>query len=268
MVSMKKLLCVFFLILVSQFIVNGQQPNQRKDSIALSLMKPIKLLHVEIPKHGINDMIVTHTGFSLLYNENHEQAAWVAYELNKEKTVKIAPRTNKFIPDPKVKTGTATNNDYKNSDYDRGHLAPAADMGWSYPSMNESFYFSNMSPQVPGFNRGIWKKLEELVRTWAVENESIYIVTGPILTDNLPAIGQNKVSVPASYYKVILDYSLPEIKAIAFIIPNKSSDLPLQTYVVTIDTVEKITDIDFFYLLPDEQETIIEKTVCKSLWSW
>ncbi|MDY0014843.1 MAG: DNA/RNA non-specific endonuclease [Bacteroidales bacterium] len=265
---MKKYVCVFFLIFLSLYSVNGQQPNHRKDSIALRLMKPVKVLHLEIPECKADDTIVTHTGFSLLYNENHEQAVWVAYELSKEKTVKIAPRTNKFIVDPKVKTGTATNNDYKNSGYDRGHLAPAADMGWSYPSMKESFYFSNMSPQVPGFNRGIWKNLEELVRTWAVENEKIYIVTGPILTDNLPTIGQNNVSVPSSYYKVILDYTLPEIKAIAFVIPNNASKLPLQSYVVTIDKLEKITGIDFFPLLPDEQERIIERTVCNSLWSW
>lgn len=268
MVGMKKLFCVILLVLVNQYIVNGQQPNHRKDSIALSIMKPVKVLHMEIPKCDPDDTMITHTGFSLLYNENHEQAVWVAYELTKEETVKIAPRTNKFIPDPKVKTGTATNNDYKNYGYDRGHLAPAADMGWSYLAMKESFYFSNMSPQVPGFNRGIWKNLEELVRTWAIENDEIYIVTGPILTDNLPTIGQNKVSVPASYYKVILDYSLPEIKAIAFIIPNKTADLSLQSYVVTIDKVEKITGIDFFPLLPDQQENIIERTVCKSLWSW
>lgn len=264
----KRCLFCFFLAFSSQFIVNGQQTNFEKDSIAIRRMTPVEVLHLEIPRCLPKDTIIVHAGFSLLYNEKHEQAVWVAYELTKEETVSITPRTNKFIKDPKVKTGTATNSDYKNSGYDRGHLAPAGDMGWSVVSMQESFYYSNISPQEPGFNRGIWKNLEQLARTWAIENEKIQIVTGPILSDSLPTIGTNEVSIPKSYYKVMLDYTLPDIKAIAFIIPNTKSDLPLQHYVVTIDEVEKVTGIDFFPLLPDNQENIIERTVCKSMWSW
>jgi endonuclease G len=141
-------------------------------------------------------------------------------------------------------------------------------MGWSTTAMAESFYYSNMSPQTPNFNRGIWKKLEELVRTWAIENNSIYIATGPVLTNNLQSIGPNKVSVPKYYYKVILDYTKPSIKGIGFILPNSGSKEPLQNYAVSINSVEKLTGINFFPLLPDKQEELIEKSLCIRCWSW
>jgi len=238
------------------------------DSIPLFNVKVTKLSKLEIPKTNSKDFIITHTGYTLLYNETHEQSSWVAYELTKEETNKIYERTDRFIADPQVKTGTATDKDYAGSGYDRGHLAPASDMGWSATAMAESFYYSNMSPQTPSFNRGVWKKLEELVRTWAIENNSLYIVTGPVLTSGLTKIGSNKVSVPNYYYKVILDYTEPSIKGMGFIIPNSGSSEPLQQFAVSIDSVEKFTGIDFFPTLPNDQEELIEKTLCVKCWSW
>jgi endonuclease G len=223
---------------------------------------------LEIPSLLSNDTVIIHTGYSLVYNEVYEQAKWVAYELTKEETFKAAERTNKFIVDPKISTHTADNKDYKGSGYDKGHLAPAGDMSWSPTTMYESFYFSNMSPQVPAFNRGIWKQLEELVRTWAVEDQNLYIVTGPIIGKCPKTIGTNEVAVPDYYFKVILDYTNPDIKGIGFILPNEGSKEPLQHFALSIDAVEKITGIDFFPSLPDEQENSIEKTLCITCWHW
>ncbi len=233
-----------------------------KDTAAI--LKPVPIDKLEIPFSNV----ISHTGYSFSYNETHEQADWVAYELTKEKTKKMVKRKDHFRPDSAVKTGTATNKDYEKSGYDRGHLAPSADMCWSFTAMDESFYFSNMSPQNPSFNRGIWSKLEALVRSWAAENESIYIVTGPVLTEGLPTIGDNKVSVPQYFYKVILDYTEPDIKGIGFILPNAASSESLQKFAVSIDSVENFTGIDFFPLLPDEQEKIIEKKLCIPCWTW
>ena len=223
---------------------------------------------LEIPAVSPCDKVIVHTGFSLLYNETHEQASWVAYELTGEETVKVAERTNKFVPDPAVPTKSATDRDYRGSGYDRGHMAPAADMGWSVKSMQESFYFSNMSPQVPACNRGVWKRLEEQVREWAREYGSVYIVTGPVLTEGLPVIGPDKVSVPEAYYKVILDYTEPEIKGIGFIVPNAGSDAWAGAFAVSIDSVESVTGIDFFPALPDADETELEKWICPRCWNW
>lgn len=134
--------------------------------------------------------------------------------------------------------------------------------------MSASFFMSNMSPQNPSFIRGIWKKLEEQVRKWAVENRKIYVVTGPILTDGpYKTIGVNKVAVPTHYYKVVLDYLEPELKAIGFILPNIKGTYPLSQYAVTINKVEKLTDIDFFYILSDDVEEMLESELDLSLWS-
>ncbi len=233
-----------------------------------STLKPILPSRLEIPRVSPNEKVITHNAYSLSYNEKHEQANWVAYVLTKEKTNRTFERTDRFKPDPLVRTGTASDNDYKGSGFDRGHLAPAGDMGWSSTAMEESFYYSNISPQYPGFNRGIWKRLEEQVRTWAIENEMVNIVTGPVLNKVSGSIGPNNVSIPQYFYKVILDYRQPVIKGIGFIMPNSSSNSSLQSYAVTIDSVEHFTGIDFFPALLEDQEKIIESSLNLKLWSW
>lgn len=211
---------------------------------------------------------VHHFAYDLVYSEPHEQAKWVAYELTKNETVSLFERNDRFLPDPEIKTGSATDADYAGYNYDRGHLAPAADMGWSDVAMRESFYYSNMSPQIAGFNRGVWKRLESQVRTWAILDSSVYIVTGPVLKDNLFGIGPNKVSVPNHYYKVVLEYAGKNKKGLGFVMPNASSSLPLQSFAVSIDSVERLTGIDFFPGLPDKDEQQIESQVCLNCWSW
>ena len=240
----------------------------KKDSLVNSEVDVIATPNMEIPATENKKSIIYHTAYSLLYSEEHEQAIWIAYELTSEETNKKFDRSDKFIVDRSIKTGSATNADYKGSGYDRGHLAPAADMSWSNQTMQESFYYSNMSPQDPSFNRGIWKKLEELVRTWAAENKSLYVVTGPILSSGLSSIGPNNVSVPNYYYKVLLDYSQPEIKAIGFILPNHANKGSLTEFAVPIDRVEAMTGLNFFPNLPDQQEISLESSVCISCWSW
>lgn len=219
-----------------------------------------------LPFYSSEDDIIRHFAYTFKYREEHEQAEWIAYRLTAERVMGSYKRTNDFRSDPKVKTGSAALSDYKGSGYDRGHLAPAGDMKWSSTAMSESFFMSNMSPQKPGFNRGIWKKLEEKVRTWATVNEEIYIVTGPVLSDNLPTIGSNEVAVPNYYYKVILDYKEPELKGIGFVLLNQSSQQPLETYAVTIDSVEILTGIDFFPAMPDSLEDVIESTIKIDKW--
>jgi len=220
----------------------------------------------ELPATSINDRVTYYSGFTLLYDETHEQARWVAYELTRAEAHGEEERSNHFKQDPSISTRTASDEDYARSGYDRGHLAPAADMGWSKTSMDESFYYSNMSPQIPAFNRGIWKKLETCMRTWADEHESIYVVTGPILTKGLPTIGPNGVSVPNYYYKVIIDSRAPEMHGIGFILPNKSSKSPLSNFAVAIDSVERVTGLNFFYAMPSPLIDNLEQENCFSCW--
>ncbi len=263
-----RFICSFWICLQSVTQINAQTLVLNGTSTSISHPTQISVQDLEIPVSKNHDQIIHHTAYTLSYNETHEQANWVAYELNKAKTIKRVNRSNEFEPDAAVNTGSANDHDYLHSGYDRGHLAPAADMAWSEKTMVESFYYSNMSPQVPSFNRGIWKQLESQVRNWASTDQELYIVTGPILTEHLPTIGENKVSVPKAYYKAILSIEANELNAIAFLLPNEASHLHLQYFSISIDSLEKLSGINFFDKLPDEIETNLENTICLPCWDW
>jgi endonuclease G len=198
------LISMIFLIILLMILLFTCSHQRSAANATVYKIDSSVLDQLQIPAVKSTDEIVTHTAYILSYNEDHEQANWVAYVLTANETNSASnERTNRFFPDPLVKTKSASTVDYEGSGYDRGHLAPAEDMAWSSTTMKESFYYSNMSPQVPAFNRGVWKRLEELVRYWSTVYDSIYIVTGPVLTNNLPTIGPDKVSVPEYYYKAI-----------------------------------------------------------------
>lgn len=202
--------------------------------------------------------VVKHTYYTLSYNEDYEQANWVYYSLTDSMILNSdEERSNRFKEDKTVPTGSARPADYSKSGYDRGHLCPAGDMGFNAKAMQESFLMSNMSPQEPEFNRGIWKDLETQVRDWAKAEHKLYVVTGPIFKDNKGSIGQEEVLVPGYYYKVIYDPT-DQPKIIAFVMPNQESTRPITDFAVSPDEVEKLTGFDFFSQLPDDQEEWLE----------
>ncbi len=213
-----------------------------------------------------NRQIVRHQYFTLSYVEKQEQAEWVAYELTGIEVKGIKERTDDFREDPMVSSGSASLDDYRRSGYDRGHLAPAGDMKISEVAMSESFFMSNISPQDPDFNRGIWRILEEQVRDWALKNGKLYVVTGPVFNQRSKRIGPNKVGVPKAFFKVLLDYTEPEIKAIGFLLSNKGSNQRIYDFIVPIDSIEKVTNIDFFPALSDHQEALLESVSNVSDW--
>lgn len=224
---------------------------------------------LELPAYDSGAIIVEHPGYTLLYDEDHELPRWVAYHLTRDELYGTFERGDTFRKDPLVPTGSATPDDYRSSGYDRGHLIPAADLSWSEEAMEGSFYMSNMSPQVPDFNRGVWSKLEATVRNFADKEMAVYVVTGPVLTDGpYKTIGKNQVSVPNFFYKVILDYQEPEYKAIGFLLPNEGSKQDLTSFAVTVDEVEQVTGIDFFHRLNDKEEDLLEATLDLSKWDF
>ena len=221
------------------------------------------------PKFKKKEQVVKHLGYALCYDENYEQAKWVAYRLTAAMcNNNVEERTDDFREDKAIKTGSAIPGDYKKSGYDRGHLCPAGDMAWSEIAMSESFFMSNMSPQAPKFNRGIWKTLESEVRAWAKKEEELYIVTAGVLEKGLPTIGdKNKVAIPKYYYKIVLDVYGKEKKAIAFIMPNEGSKQSIFDFAVSIDSVERLTQINFFPALPDAIENNLESQISVELWN-
>src|SRR6056297_3514043 len=204
--------------------------------VVLTLLSiPVFSQQIDFLPGSTTGQVIEHHHYTLSYDEQHEQAEWVAYELTASEVNGSYDRTDNFRRDPNVETGSPSLADFKGSGYDRGHLAPAADMSFSHTAMSESFYLSNMSPQEASFNRGIWRQLESQVRDWASENGSVYVVTGGILDGNYQDIGYNDVTVPTHYYKIVLDYDGNDSKAIAFILPNKKGTKSLEEYAVSID---------------------------------
>ncbi len=211
--------------------------------------------------------IVHHQYYSLSYNETYEQAEWVAYELIKNHLSNNTFKRPYFELDSKVTTKSAHYRNFKNSGYNKGHLCPAGDRKFSKEAFDETFLTSNISPQLYDFNGGIWNRLEEKTRYWAGKYDKLYVITGGVLSSDLKTIGTEKVAVPNYFYKIILDYTEPEIKAIAFLIPHEASEKGLYQFVTSIDKIEALTGIDFFPKLDDKTENELEASESYTNWN-
>ncbi|EKM33236.1 putative endonuclease [Vibrio harveyi] len=212
-----------------------------------------------------SDQFLCRDGYAVGYNYDTKNADWVAYHITAESVNITNKRSNSFKEDTEMPDyARSTLADYKGSGYDRGHLAPSATMDFTRESMKQSFLMSNMSPQLPGFNRVGWRVLEEHVRDLANEYNELYVVTGPIYQGNEGTIG-NGVVIPSAFYKVILDPSFDE--AIAFIVPHRDvSSSELANFITTIDEVERQTGLDFFAQTPDSIEDSMESVKWEEMW--
>jgi len=210
------------------------------------------------PKCTRARQLIYHYAYTVSFNYVWHIPNWAAYELTAQETEGSLKRESTFKMDPKVKKGSADTKDYTKSGYDRGHMAPAADMRWSQTAMKESFYTSNICPQLHSLNAGDWKELEEKGRDWAKRYGKIYIACGPIMADTFETIGATGVAVPKAFFKVIFRVENGKYYGIGYIFPHDTGNYPLSHYAVSIDQVEKITGLDFFYQLPDKIENAME----------
>jgi len=257
------------------------QDIQKQEDKVRQELEGLKLQRISqnISKNGLPKLIegeelINHHAMSLVYSEKHEQAKWVAHIITSDILKGSVGRTNDFRVDPKVSTGSTIEQDYFLKElradstyeydgfgYDRGHLAPSADFRWSKKALSESYFYSNMSPQAPEFNRGKWAELEGILRAYIAQHPTtqLQVVTGPILTDDLPSIKRsvNKVSIPKLYFKVAID--IKNERGIAFIMPNKEINYPISSFAVSIDKVEEETGLDFFHALADGVEDKLEQ---------
>jgi len=268
-------------------IEQSEQLQLKQDSLKteIELLKlagfKSSLLEKGIPEIADEEVLVCHKAICLVYSEEHEMAKWVAHIISHDIVNGNVSRTNDFRVYSLISTGSSEEADYflktKREDgsyeydgfgYDRGHLAPSADFRWSEIALSESYYYSNMTPQLPEFNREIWANIEGFLRAHIYNNpdKDIFVVTGPVLTDDLPKQkrSKNKVSIPEYHFKVAVDFS--ENKGIAFLISQEHTDYPLESYVVSIDSVEAFTGINFYPNLTEEEEKSIESASNISDW--
>jgi len=206
--------------------------------------------------HVAKGYIIPHTYYTLSYSPTDRQAEFAYYFLSTASINGTQDRTDDFRIDPTVKSNPVSSNSYQGSGFDRGHLAPAADFKLNQTSMSETFFMSNISPMTPSFNRGIWSNLEDKVRENALSLGGVYVVTGPVFTNNCGTIGGG-ISVPCSFYKIIFkEGSNP--KMIGFLLSNTGSSLPLKNFIVSVNEIEKLTNLDFFPTLKDDVEGSLE----------
>ena len=274
---MKKLHNLFQYLFIALLLISGcntptrPQPTTTPQNAAISahVKRADNNEHILFGYPGHEKIILYRRGYVLGYDPDKKVADWVSYHSTDAYCVKNTKRKNDFRPDPDLAPGQrAELEDYRGSGYDRGHLAPAADMARDPQTMSESFLLSNMVPQVGvGFNRGIWKKLEEDVREWVRQKKNIYVFTGPIYADsNYKTIGPDRVAVPTHFYKVVVSCTEAgeNLDAIAFILPNqKEPDNMLPQFITSIREIEKRTGLDFMHDLDDETENKLETKTAK-----
>ncbi len=212
--------------------------------------------------------VVHHQFYSLSYSEPHEQAEWVAYSLQREHLTNDDRKRPYFIEDPKVKSKSADWRNYRGSGYDRGHLCPAGDRRFSLQAYNETFYTSNISPQDREFNAGIWNRLEQKVRYWCKKYGDLYVITGGVLEDNLMEIGEEDVDVPEAFYKVVVRKTREDVSVVCFLIPNEETQVPLEAFALSVDALEKKTNIDFFHNQSKDWQSKMESKVDISDWKF
>lgn len=244
---------IYFILIISLLFACNEENANEPDI-------PIIYTNLHLPNNAKGEL-VNHTHYSLSYAEEFEQAYWVAYELVKDELTQNYERTDKFIKDPKVSTETANGDDYTGSGYDRGHLMPAAVCVWDSIAMYESFYYSNISPQNPSFNRGVWSRLEDLERDLVMKYDTVWVVITPIFESIIERIGTNEVAVPEFYGRAFLIKDNGEFKGIAFILRNEGKPTEydiISNASISIDELEQRIGFDLFYQLDDNEEKIIE----------
>ena len=230
----------------------------------------MRQFQIDLPHHRGDDVArrqtrVCREGYLLSFNVDTQSPDWVMERLSAADLTGPASRSNRFLDDPAlVPDADADNADYLKTGFDRGHQAPAADARFSQRVMDESFYFTNMSPQRGiGMNRGAWKFLEEAVRSWVLcgGHPDLYVITGPIYgihPGNPPSIGNPPVAVPRAYYKIVYDPNMG--RAVGFVLPNTKvgSRIELQDYVWRIADIETETGLNFFRSLDQRSQAQIK----------
>ena len=242
---------------------------QRAGNVSSPLVSPVDTEeHLELPAQNPTDHIVRYQGFISSYNTETLIPDWVAYELTAEETTGDASRMDKtFGMDLSFRGKQAMREDYANSGWTKGHMAPAADFFWDDDALSETFYFMNICPQKEQLNNKDWQYLEKQVRAWAKKYGKVWVVSGPIIGDNIyGTIGKDHVVVPDAFFKAVMVHDGRRYQSIAFIMGNDAERYWLYDCALSIDELEARTGIDFYPALPDDIEDNAESGYDFSVW--
>lgn len=219
---------------------------------------------LELPKSSTFDY---HSGYSFEYSREYKQSKWVAYQLIGEQVQHKVLSEIQFYDDPKLPEGSLNSDDFYQRVYPPGHLKPSGDARNDKLEMHDSYYYANVCPMQPTFDQETWRILENMVRGWSLIFDTIYVVSGPAFKKKPDTIGIHKIPVPDYFYKVLLVQNGIDMQMIGFVLPNIDVRYDYIKNPVSVDSVERLTGIDFFYQLPDYLEQDLETQVNPSFWT-
>lgn len=221
---------------------------------------------------NIDNYLMVKPQYVLSYNSKTKTANWVSWQLNKS-WIGAADRQDNFRPDDALPDAwyKVRPNDYTGSGYDRGHIAPSADRTRNEADNSATFLMTNMMPQVPELNRGLWGDLEDYCRELVQQGKELYIIAGPM--GRKGSIGRKeKIAVPARNWKVIavLDRQglgmqgiTANTRTIAVMMPNDASvkGRGWKSFRVSVARVERETGLNFLSNVPLQVQQVIESKV-------
>ena len=219
---------------------------------------------MELPMSGSFDY---HSGYSFEYSRTYKQSKWVAYQLIGNDALQTTLPEVQYYNDPKLPAGALDISDFSQRVYPPGQMKPSGDARADKVEMHDAFYFANLCPMQPTFDQENWRILENMVRGWAMIFDTIYVVSGPAFKSKPDTIGPHKIPVPDYFYKVLLVNNGIDMQAIGFVLPNIDVRYDFRSKAVSVDSVERLTGIDFFYQLPDYMEVSLEAEVLPSFWT-
>ena len=264
------ILALCLLLVAQKFLKSSDKTEEETSALSINpLPESVQDLSLPVSSTSKSDILIEHEGFSLLYDTKTLCPRWVAWELTAEETRgKVSRQNVDFKEDESVpKQYQVASWDYNGGGYGRGHMCPAGDMKWSQEAMQDCHYMTNICPQTAELNKTWWEHLERACRQWARQYGSVQIVCGPIFSENPKHFGKkHRMAVPRAFYKVVLTLKKGDEKAIGFFYTNDNAPQPMEDAVRSVDDIERLTGIDFFSSLPDEQEDKLEAMTDLRAW--
>lgn len=293
-----------------EYVVSGTvTPILNENSNADYQSVSASVMNLEIPALNVSNQYVAYEvdyegkqilNFALEYVSGMKHSAWVAFSFDKVTSQNNVERTNLWEQDdPNIDNSVeVTEAMHKSDGYDKGHLCASEDRVYCKEANKQTFYYSNISPQITLFNQKYWASLEQQVRKWGRSTvqgtyDKVYVTKGGTLNKLLTnftgtikaadglypttdAEGKTKkgLVVPSYYYMAVLAEKDGNYHAIGFLVPHsellpqKPTAEDLQVYAVSIDKLEQETGIDFFCNLPDAIESKVESAYDVNDWAW
>lgn len=212
--------------------------------------------------------LLKNRGYVVGYDETRRNPAWVAYRLHRVRNRPDTSRRDRYNTDMRT-VAKVSKNDYSNSGYSRGHMAPSFAMAVCYgkKAQNQAYLMSNMTPQKVPFNGGPWQELEhQELNNYAHNFHEIWVITGPVYDQKIDKLPGGGPEIPDAFYKIILDEKDNAIRAIAYLMPHEALSKELKYYLTSIDRIEQLTGLDFLPDLPDHVENRLEAMTAAEPW--